>query len=97
MERKQRRPDCGLYHSCNKGYNYQVIPRGSWNRLERFLQCLPSIDLQFHGTFEDVQSILGVMSKYKIPSKKGTLKLGLHLDEGVWVMPDKTLDTNGSS
>ena len=97
MERRQRRPDCGLYHFCDKEYNFQVILRGSWNRLERFLQCLPSIDLQFHGTFGDVQSILGVMSKYKIPSKEGTLKLGLHLDEGVWVMPDKTLDTNGSS
>ena len=79
----------------DKQFKHYVMPRNCWTGIERFLKQLPSIDLQFHGSFRDVQSILGLVSQYDIPSKKGTPKLGFHQDQGVWVMPEQTLDKDG--
>ncbi|HIB91143.1 TPA: hypothetical protein EYO57_28785, partial [Candidatus Poribacteria bacterium] len=74
-------------------YQDELIPRNSWNSREQFLGALPSVDLQFHGTREDVQSILSILASYNIPLKQATTKLGFHLRENVWMMPNYTISS----
>jgi len=78
-------------------YQDELIPRNSWNSREQFLGALPSVDLQFHGTREDVQSILSILASYNIPLKQATTKLGFHLCENVWMMPNYTISGQGVS
>ena len=78
-------------------YQDELISRNSWNSREQFLGALPSVDLQFHGTREDVQSILGILASYEIPLKQATTKLGFHLRENVWMMPNYTISSQGVS
>ena len=78
-------------------YQDELISRNSWNSREQFLGALPSVDLQFHGTREDVQSILSILASYEIPLKQATTKLGFHLRENVWMMPNYTISSQGVS
>ena len=80
--------------SDDKRYD-QHMPRQCWNNLQSFLNQLPSIDLQFHGTFKDIQSVLELVSRHQVPTKKGTDKLGFHLDQEIWLMPKQVLNRQG--
>ena len=73
---------------------YQAaICRQDWNSKERFMNCLPSLDLQWYGTQFDVQCLQAIVADYQVGQKEGTAKLGCH--HGYWVWPDSVLDANG--
>ena len=70
-----------------------VIQRQDWNSKERFMNRLPSLDLQWYGTQFDVQCLQSIVANYQVEQKQGTDKLGCHHE--YWVWPDSVLDANG--
>jgi DNA primase catalytic core len=79
----------------DKTYPNVLIERRDWNSNDRFMDVLPSLDLQWRGKLGDVQDVLSIISDYETENKQGTSKLGYH-PSGVWILPNgQAFDANG--
>lgn len=71
----------------------EVMHRKDFNDKKRFKDALKSAALQFFGSDNDAQAILGIVNQYDVITKQGTAQLGRH-DE-VWVLPNQVLGADG--
>lgn len=72
--------------------------RDAWQSKAAFMRTLPSVDLQWTGTDENVQGVLRLVADQDVPTFKGTLNLG-YLDTPAgprWVAPDVVLAPDGT-
>jgi hypothetical protein len=74
-------------------FHQAVIQRQDWNSKERFMNCLPSLDLQWYGTQFDVQCLQAIVADYEVPQKEGTTRLGCQ--DNLWVWPSSVMDADG--
>lgn len=75
------------------GRSYQdvVFQRNDWNSKERFMNALPSVDLVWYGSINDVQAVQRLVANYQVTTKDGTTRLGFYqANTPLWILPDGT-------
>lgn len=72
--------------------------REAWQSKAAFMGTLPSVDLQWTGTDDNVQGVLRLVAAAEVPTFKGTLNLGyLDTPDGPrWVAPGVVLAPDGA-
>ncbi len=71
------------------------LPRAAWHSKDRFLAALPSIDLVWTGSSENVQALLGLVARQPVEQVRGSRQLGYFEHEGqsLWVTNDTLLSS----
>lgn len=74
-----------------------LFPRSAWHSKRDFLRSLPSPDLQWTGSDDNVQGLLRILSARSVPRRHGTLNLGyLETTAGPrWVAPGIVIAADG--
>lgn len=69
------------------------IPKEAWNSKGRFLSALPSMDMQWLGSDQQVQQLMLHIAAQDIPTVRGTEIVGL--DGKKWVIPQGVITSDG--
>ena len=73
------------------------FPPAAWHSKRGFLQAMPSADMQWTGSDDNVQGLLRILSHRKVPIRKGTTTLGYLETKGgpIWVGVDLLITAGG--
>jgi hypothetical protein len=87
----------GEAHSDNGSTTAVRLPLSAFHSKRDFMRHLPSADLQWTGTDNNLQGVLRLLSRRPVPRLPGSTMLGecLHDDQRLWLAPDTAIDANG--
>ncbi|MBN1773200.1 MAG: DNA primase [Deltaproteobacteria bacterium] len=74
-----------------------LFPKTAWHSKRDLLRALPSPDLQWTGSDDQVQGLLRLLSSHKVPRRQGTLNLG-YIETAAgprWVAPGVVIAPDG--
>jgi hypothetical protein len=86
-----------IHTTGGKTFKAHPFPKSAWNSKRNFISALPSADLQWTGSDNNVQGVLKRVSEQQAPSKKGTRVIG-HFRDGdrdLWVSPGMVISADG--
>ncbi len=73
------------------------FPPRAWHSKRNLIQMFPTADMQWTGTDDNVQGVLRLLTRQKVPIRKGTQTMGYH-ETGAgprWVAPGFALGPDG--
>lgn len=87
----------GEAHSDNGSTTALRLPLSAFHSKRDFMRHLPSADLQWTGTDNNLQGVLRLLSRRPVPRLPGSAMLGEyeHGDQRLWLAPDSAIDANG--
>jgi hypothetical protein len=87
----------GEAHADNGSTTALRLPLSAFHSKRDFMRHLPSADLQWTGTDNNLQGVLRLLSRRPVPRIPGSSMLGecQHGDHRLWLAPDGAIDANG--
>ncbi len=88
---------CDAILSGGRSIENVTFPRAAWTSRRDFLRALPSPDMQWKGSDDNVQDVLRLVTSTEVPTRRGTSNLGFYdgPDGPRWVWPGAVLGPDG--